>query len=112
MRLEIQVRPKNEARDEYSRLTALEVWGASKWTRQLAAEILEEMLDPHPPGTARRLVKRETALRWMCMQYAPHLVSLAADLGGYPELGLTLGEMIVEGKRLAEQQRRLKNRTA
>ncbi|WP_235605818.1 replication initiation factor domain-containing protein, partial [Rhodanobacter thiooxydans] len=37
-RLEIQVRPAKDAKDAYSKLSALEVWGASKWTRQLASE--------------------------------------------------------------------------
>lgn len=95
-RLEIQVRPAKDAKDEYSKLSALEVWGASKWTRQLAAEVLSEMLDPHPPGTVRKDTKRDQALRWMCSQYGPHLVSLAGDLGGWEVLGLTLREMIEE----------------
>ena len=95
-RLEIQVRPAKDAKDEYSKLSALEVWGASKWTRQLASEVLSEMLDPHPPGTVRKDTKRDQALRWMCSQYGPHLVSLAGDLGGWEVLGLTLREMIEE----------------
>lgn len=95
-RLEIQVRPAKDAKDAYSKLSAMEVWGASKWTRQLASEVLSEMLDPHPPGTVRKDTKRDQALRWMCSQYGPHLVSLAGDLGGWEVLGLTLREMIEE----------------
>lgn len=95
-RLEIQVRPAKDAKDAYSKLSALEVWGASKWTCQLASEVLSEMLDPHPPGTVRKDTKRDQALRWMCSQYGPHLVSLAGDLGGWEVLGLTLREMIEE----------------
>lgn len=95
-RLEIQVRPAKDAKSEYSRLSALEVWGASKWTRQLAAEVLASHLDPHPPGTVRKDTKREQALRWMVKQYGPHLTSLADDLGGWDCLGLTLREMLSE----------------
>lgn len=95
-RLEIQVRPQKEAKTAYAQLSALEVWGASKWTRQLASEVLETMLDPHPPGTVRKDSKRDQALRWMAGQYGPHLVSLAADLGGWDVLGLTLQEMVAE----------------
>lgn len=102
-RLEIQVRPAKEAKDEFSKLSALEVWGASKWTRQLAADVLEQYLDAHPPGTVRKDTKRDQALRWMVKQYAPHLVSLASDLGGWKELGLTLGEMVRESKLRREQ---------
>jgi len=97
-RLEIQVRPQKEAKSAYANVSALEVWGASKWTRQLASEVLEQMLDPHPPGTVRRDSKRDQALRWMAAQYGPHLVSLAADLGGWEVLGLTLREMVSEAK--------------
>jgi hypothetical protein len=97
-RLEIQVRPQKEAKTAYATLAADEVWGASKWTRQLAADVLEQLLDPHPPGTVRRDSKRDQALRWMASQYGPHLVSLAADLGGWDVLGLTLKEMVSESK--------------
>jgi hypothetical protein len=100
VRLEIQVRPQKEAKQRYSQLSPLDVWGASKWTRELAGRVLEQQLDPHPPGTVRKDTKRDQALRWMCKQYGPHLVSLAEDLGSWDCLGLTLREM------LAEQQRR------
>lgn len=97
-RLEIQVRPQKEAKSAYSELSPLEVWGASKWTRQLAASVLERQLDPHPPGTVRRDSPRDQALRWMAKQYGSHLVSLAADLGSWECLGLTLKQMIEEAK--------------
>lgn len=104
-RLEIQVRPQKEAKTAYATLSAIEVWGASRWTRQLASEVLETMLDPHPPGTVRRDSKRDQALRWMAGQYGPALVSLAADLGGWDVLGLTLREMVTE-----EAERKRRNR--
>jgi hypothetical protein len=108
-RLEVQVRPAKGARDHFAKLEPVEVWGASKWTRQLAAEVLERHLDPHPPGTVRKEASRDRALRWMCQQYGPHLVSLSADLGGWDMLGRTLGEMVSEEKRAAERRRRLCN---
>jgi hypothetical protein len=95
-RLELQVRPQKEAKDAYSQLSPLDAWGASKWTRQLAAAVLHEHLDPHPPGTVRKETQRDRALRFMSAQYGAHLVSLAADLGGWDMLGLTLGEMVRE----------------
>jgi hypothetical protein len=105
-RLEVQVRPAKEAKEAYSKLGPLEVWGASKWTRELAAAVLQEHIDPHPAGTIRRDTTRDRALRWMALQYGPHLVSLAADLGGWDVLGLTLGEMYREEKARAERARR------
>jgi hypothetical protein len=96
VRLEIQIRPTKDAKSVYSQLSATEVWGASKWTRQLAQDVLEQMLDPHPPGTVRKESKRDQALRFMAMQYGSHLISLANDLGGWDVLGLTLREMVEE----------------
>lgn len=98
-RLEIQVRPQKDAKSEYAKLAPVEVWGASKWTRELAVDVLEQHLDPHPPGTIRKDSKRDAALRFMVGQYGKHLTSLAADLGGWDVLGLTLQEMLKEQRR-------------
>lgn len=98
VRLEVQVRPQKDAKTAFSSLSALDVWGASKWTRELAARVLEQHLDSHPPGTIRKDSKRDEALRWMVKQYGSHLVSLAADLGGWDCVGLTLSEMIKDGR--------------
>lgn len=106
-RLEIQVRPKKEAKEQYSKLSAVEVWGASKWTRELAAAVLAEQLDAYPAGTVRKLSSRDQALAWMVKQYGPHLVSLQADLGSWEMLGLTLCEMVRE-----EDERRARRRKA
>jgi len=97
-RLELQVRPQKDAREHYSSISAIDVWGASRWTRELAAVALKEHVDPHPAGTVYRQSEREAALGWMCKQYGPHLVSLASDLGGWDMVGLTLSEMIKEQK--------------
>lgn len=99
VRLEVQVRPEKEARYHFSKLDPLQVWGASRWTRDLAGAVLQEHVDPHPAGTTYRLSERQSALRWMCRQYGPHLIGLADDLGGWDCLGLTLREMIEEVKR-------------
>lgn len=96
-RLELQVRPQKEAKSVFAKLSATEVWGASKWTRQLAAEVLMAHVDPHPPGTVRKETQRDRALRVMVKQYGAHLVSLANDLGGWDVMGLTLREMLEEG---------------
>lgn len=93
-RLEIQVRPAKEAKQAFATLSPSEVWGASKWSRELAAKVLQEHIDPHPAGTTYRLSDRDRATNWMCKQYGVHLLSLAADLGGWDVLGLTLGEII------------------
>ena len=74
----------------------MDVWGASRWTRDIAGKVLEQHVDPHPAGSTYRLTDQETALRWMCKQYGAHLASLAQDLGGWDCVGLTLKEILVE----------------
>lgn len=93
-RLELQVRPAKEAKDAYASLSPEEVWGASRWTRDLASKVLQAHVSPHPAGTVWRQSSQDRAIAFMCKQYGAHLVSLAADLGGWKELGLTLGEII------------------
>lgn len=95
-RVEAQVRPAKEAKDQFSTLSAIEAWGASAWTRELAGELLQEHVDPHPAGTIWRLSERDRALEWMCKQYGSHLLSLKDDCGTWETLGLTLGEMLVK----------------
>ena len=93
------MRPAKEAKEAFASLSPLEVWGAARWTRDIAAKVLEQHIDPHPAGTTYRLTDRETALRWMCKQYGQHLTSLAQDLGGWDCVGLTLQEIIAEQAR-------------
>lgn len=99
VRLEVQVRPAKDAKEAFNSLSPVEVWGASGWSRELAGKVLGEHVDPHPAGTVYKLTERESALRWMCKQYGAHLVGLAQDLGGWECVGLTLREMLEEGKR-------------
>lgn len=98
-RIEVQARPAKDYKAQFAHLSPAEVWGASTWTRELAARVLAEHVDPHPAGTTYRLTERDRALQWMCKQYGPHLSSLAQDLGGWDCLGLTLREMICEAGR-------------
>jgi len=97
-RIELQVRPSKDAKQQYSELTASQVWGASKWTRDLAGSVLAEHVDPHPAGTVYRQSDRDRKLMWMLRQYGPALVSLAEDCGGWDVAGLTLREMLSELK--------------
>jgi hypothetical protein len=94
VRLEAQIRPAKEAKAEFASLSALDAWGASRWTRELAGLVLSDHVDPHPAGTTWRKSERDTALEWMCKQYGAHLLSLKADLGDWQSVGLTLGELL------------------
>lgn len=101
VRLELQIRPKGiESGHAFSSLSALEVWGAGRWTRDLAAQVLQSHVDPHPAGTVHRMSTAEHKLFWMCKQYGGLLVELAVDLGSWECVGLTIKEMIEMQKRL------------
>jgi hypothetical protein len=97
VRAEIQVRPAKEAKSEYSQLSALDAWGASAWSRDLAGQILKEHVDPHPAGTVWRKTSLETRLDWLCRQGGPTLLELYEAVGSdWACVGLTLGEKLKE----------------
>lgn len=99
VRLEVQVRPAKEAKESYNKITPQECWGASKWTRDLAAKVLQNHVEAHPAGSIYKKSERDRAMWWACKQYGMHFASLAADLGGWDCLGLTLSEIIKEQKK-------------
>ena len=93
-RIEVQVRPAKEAKTEFSNLSPEQVWGASRWTRDVAAAVLQAHVDPHPAGTTYRRTELETRLGWLCRQYGSSLVELKELLGSWECVGLTLSETI------------------
>lgn len=99
VRLEVQVRPAKEAKEAFSELSPLDVWGASRWTRELAAELLEQHIDPHPAGTVYRLPSDERALKYVCKQYGPMFARLAMQAGGWEHVGLRIRDQLEENKR-------------
>lgn len=98
-RIEVQVRPTKDAKTEYSQADSLAVWGASAWTRELAAAVLQAELTPLPAGTTYKLSEQERALRHMCRQYGAHLIGLHNDLGSWEAVGHKIKEMIVNERR-------------
>jgi hypothetical protein len=69
MRLEIQVRPAKEAKNVYATLTPEQVWGASRYTRELAARVLQKELDSFPAGTVCKESSEVLKRRYMVRQY-------------------------------------------
>ena len=96
VRAEVQVRPEKDAKHAYAALSPVDVWGASKWTRELAADILRDHVDPHPAGTTWRKTDLAARTDWICRQAGPTLLELLAELGSWECVGLTLGERIKE----------------
>lgn len=98
-RIEVQVRPAKEAKESFASLSPIECWGASRWSREIAARVLQQHVDPHPAGTTYRLSDNETKLRWMCKQYGAAILDLVASTGSWECAGLSLKEIIEEQKK-------------
>jgi DNA relaxase NicK len=90
VRLEIQVRPQKEAKDAYAHFQPTEVWGASKWSRDLAARVLTEDVERLPAGTVWRESSTARKTRWLCRQYGPLLLDLKRDFGDWECVGREL----------------------
>lgn len=69
VRLEIQVRPTKDAKKLYATLNPEQVWGASRYTRDLAARVLNREVDPFPAGTVRQETSEQKKRRSMAAQY-------------------------------------------
>lgn len=95
IRLEIQVRPAKDAKDTFSTASPAEVWGASRWTRELAGRVLEAKVAPLPAGTTYKLTEQERRLRFLCKQYGSALFQLADDLGSWDLVGPNLRQIIL-----------------
>lgn len=98
VRAEVQVRPLMHAKREYSTLAPLDAWGASRWSQELARDILTEHVDPHRVGTTWRVSEPEKAIAWMCKQYGAHMLTMVEDLGSWECLGLTLRDLVAAQK--------------
>lgn len=94
-RLEIQVRPVKQAKDTFAKAAPSEVWGASRWTREIAARVLAAKVAPLAAGTTYRLTEQERRLRFLCKQYGSTIMQLAADLGSWDLVGANLKQMIL-----------------
>lgn len=81
VRLEIQVRPAKEAKKVYATLTPEQVWGASRYTRDLAARVLQKELDPFPAGTVRKESSEVLKRRHMVRQYGPLALNWLDEAG-------------------------------
>lgn len=97
VRSELQVRPQGEAAKlAFAKASPIEVWGASPFARDLAAEILLAEVAPFAAGKGYRMSQRDRALQHMCKQYGGHLAGLLAELGSWQAVGLQLGDIVAE----------------
>jgi len=93
VRLELQVRPKKQARYDLAKLSPLAIWGTSKWARQLHARVMGQELAA-VPVEQRQAADDDRAWYYLLKQYGP-LLRRMVDLeeeritrdGGYLEPG-------------------------
>jgi DNA relaxase NicK len=96
VRAEVQVRPAKEAKHAFAALSPVDVWGAARWSRDLAGKVLADHVDPHPAGTVWKRTDLEARTEWICRQGGATLLELLEALGSWECVGLTLGEKIKE----------------
>lgn len=96
VRAEVQVRPQKDAKGTFSQLSPVDVWGAARWSRDLAARVLKDHVDPHPAGTVYRKTDLDARVDWVCRQAGRTLLELLEVCGNWECVGLTLGERIKE----------------
>lgn len=104
-RIEIQVRPAKDSKGEYASLDPVQVWGASRWSRELAGLVLQAHVDPHPAGTVYRKTTDQAANDWMCRQYGAMLLRQLEECGSWDLVGRNIGETI-KAQQLAAKQGR------
>jgi hypothetical protein len=92
VRLEIEVKPQNPKGKAWAaKATAQELWGASRWSMNLAASLLSVYVDRFPAGTVRSAPSEFlSALEWMMGQWGGHLDQLAQHVGGWEAVGPAL----------------------
>lgn len=94
VRVEAQVRPQKDAKQAYSRLSASEVWGAAKYTREIAARVFSLDAGVFPAGGVKKENDLERRLHWLTEQYAPTLLELREAVGSWECVGKSLEEMV------------------
>ena len=80
-RLEYQLRPRtDEGKELLARLSPVEVWGCTTWTRELALEAMALDLEAFVMRT-RKYSAFDERVAWMCRQYVHVFDQLVKELG-------------------------------
>lgn len=104
-RIEVQVRPKGEAREIAARIEAADVWGFAAWTKEAAVGAFA--LDvPRVSIRPWRESDDKRAKRYMLMQYGPLMRRLMQENGSWAAFGAQLGYDLDEVDRAMALRRR------
>lgn len=100
VRLEVQYRPEHsEQKDAAARLSPLEVFGISEWTR----DALATFCGTHAPEVNLRVHRErndERARRFLCEQYGRVLLTWLTEVGTPEQLGIALVDQVREQRRI------------
>ena len=104
-RIEVQARPKGEAREVAARIEAAEVWGFAGWTKAAAVNALA--LDvPRVSIQPWRESDDKRAYRYLLMQYGPLMRRLMPENGTWAAFGAQLGDDLEKMERANDLRRR------
>ncbi len=91
VRMELRVRPKGPGKAIASRASPLDLYGSSRWSRDLAERLGKPDVARLSVGTVYREDDAIRARQWMLRQYGTVLCGLEAELGSWPEVGAWIG---------------------
>lgn len=91
VRLEAQARPQREGKAAAASVMPAQVFGMAAWSAELLARVAGTEVPRITVGSVWSPSDDERAYRWMIRQYGPMLQRLAAALGSWECVGLTIG---------------------
>lgn len=95
VRVELVARPKRpEARVAFSQMQPVEVFGVSKWSRELGERLSGQEIERIRAGSLWRAPDLSRARSAIIRQYGPLLGAWADEVGGWERLGQVLGAEI------------------
>lgn len=96
VRLELQVRPQDDAAKFLAAHTAPEqFWGFSNWTHELAQKAFALELERITLRQHKHLAN-DVKLKWMCKMYGNALQNLYNDVGSWSAVGMNIGDILKE----------------
>lgn len=104
VRLEAQVRPEKDARRAYSTISAADVWGASRWTKRIAAEAFSLDVGAFPASGVKKDSDFERRWQWLVAQYGPTLLEAKELFGTWDCVGENI--VLAHKAQLAARRRR------
>lgn len=97
VRVELQVRPRKEGRSMCARAQPAELFGSSRWSRELGDRLGMPEVQRLRVGTTWRAPDEQRARAVLVRQYGRVLKAWAEEIGSFSGLGVKLGELVIKG---------------